>query len=206
MNLNMKVSKDNDLIESWNKFILDGNHEALSRVYFHYYDFFYDFGQRHTSDIQLVEDVIQDVFVNFIKVRKSLSIVKNLNAYLITVFRNQLFLDLKKQKKTILIKQLPDEHFEYFKNPNQDISDKENLEQLYFTIKQCIGTLTEKQQEIIYLRFEREISYEEISVMLDITVESCYKSIYRSIKTIRKEAEKVLRRGGDIFQSKKNSK
>ncbi len=188
--------KDMTQIEVWNKFISEGNMEALSHIYFHYYDLLYDYGQKHTSDKQLVEDTIQEAFINFIKHRKNIGIVKSLDAYLISTFRRLLFLDLKKQRKTILTVQLPEEHFDYFKSPDQDIYDKENLEQIHYAIKQCVGKLTPKQQEIMYLRFEKEISYEEIAGTLNITVESCYKSTYRCIQKIRSEVEKILGKKG----------
>jgi RNA polymerase sigma factor (sigma-70 family) len=195
----MKASKDIDLIEIWNKFILDGNMDALSHIYLHYYDCLFDYGHKLTTEKQLVEDAIQDMFINFIKFRKSIGSVKNLTGYLICTFRRQLFHDVKKNKKTIPAEQLPEEHFDYFKSPDKDISDKENLELLHLTIKKCIGNLPTKQQEIMYLRFEREISYEEIAVTLSISVESCYKSVYRSVKTIRSEAEKILGEKANIF-------
>jgi RNA polymerase sigma factor (sigma-70 family) len=58
-------------------------------------------------------------------------------------------------------------------------------------VRECIQKLSAKQQEIIYLRFECDLSYEDISDMLEITVESCHKSIYRSIRSIRAEAQKI---------------
>lgn len=195
----IKMLKDMTQIELWNKFISDANMEALSQIYFHYYDLLFDYGQKHTSDKQLVEDTVQEVFINLIKHRKNIGIVKSLDAYLISAFRRQLFLDLNKQKKTILTERLPEEHFDYFKSPNQDISEGENMERLHSTIKQCISKLTDKQREIIFLRFEREISYEEIAETLNISVDSCYKLTYRTIKTIRSEVEKILGKGANIF-------
>jgi len=195
----MKGMEDSSQIEIWNKFILDGNTDALSQIYFHYYDCLFDYGLRHSTDKQLVEDAIQNVFINIIKFRENIGSVKNLTGYLISTFRRQLYLDLNRQKKTILTEQFPEEHFDYFRCPEQDLSDVENKERLYSTMEQCIGKLTDKQREIIFLRFEREISYEEIAQVLNISVESCYKSSYRSIKIIRSEVEKVLVKGGNIF-------
>ena len=51
--------------------------------------------------------------------------------------------------------------------------------------------LTEKQKEILFLRFQCELSYAEIAIMLDIAVDSCYKMIYRSLKELRFDLEKL---------------
>jgi RNA polymerase sigma factor (sigma-70 family) len=195
----MKVLKSNDQIDVWNQFILNGNMDALSRIYFHCYDLLFTYGMKYTSDKLVVEDTIQNVFMNFIKFRESIGDVKNLSGYLISTFRRQLFLDLNKQKKTIPTEQLPEEQFDFFLSNEQGISDKEDMERIHLTIKQCIGKLTVKQQEIIFLRFESEISYEEIAVILNISIDSCYKSVYRSIKTIRSEVEKILGKGGSLI-------
>ena len=94
---------------------------------------------------------------------------------------------------------LQEENFEFFKSEDPDILEKENLEQLHAMIRQCIGKLPSKQREIVFLRFENGISYEEIALMLQISVDSCYKSVYRSIKTIRIEVEKILGKGANII-------
>lgn len=190
----MRMSQEISQIEIWNQFIEDGNEDALSRIYADNYDLLFDYGIRFTTNIHIVEDAIQDVYINLIKYRKSIGNVKNLQGYLVCAFRRQLFLDLNKQKKIISTEQMPDGFFDYFKHTDSDSdsNEKEEKEILYSAIKECVNNLTDKQKEIIYLKFEREITYEEIAVILNISVESCYKSIYRSIKSIRCSAEKML--------------
>jgi len=191
----MKELKDINYNDFWNSFILDGNLDALSNIYLHYYDLLYDYGRRHTLDLLLIEDTIQNVFLNLIRFRRNIGSVQNLSGYLVCSFRRQLYLDLKKQKKIIMTERLPEAHFDYFTNPEQDNSDSENLDQLHQSIKECVGDLTVKQQEILFLRFEREISYEEIAKTLDISVDSCYKSVHRTIKIIRSALTKTMDKG-----------
>lgn len=195
----MKTIKNNGEIEVWDKFIHDGNLDALSQIYFHYYDLLFNYGLKHTTDKQVVEDAIQNVFINLIKLRKSIGDVKNVSGYLMSTFRRQLLSDQNKQKKIILTEEIPEVRFDFFRSPDQDISEKEDMEQLHLTIKKCIGHLTAKQQEIIFLRFESEISYEEIAKMLNISVDSCYKSVYRTLRVIRKDVEGILGKGGNVI-------
>ncbi|MGV8095447.1 MAG: sigma-70 family RNA polymerase sigma factor [Mangrovibacterium sp.] len=195
----MKVLKNSTHIKIWEQFILTGNLDALSKVYFHYYDFLFDYGMRLTSDRQAVEDAIQSEFINIIKARKNITPVKNLPGYLISSFRRQLIHDLNKQRKLVLSEDMQEERFDYYKSSEQDNSDQERQEQVYSVVKRCIDQLTAKQREIIFLRFEKEISYEEISEMLNISVESCYKSVYRTIKAIKTEAEAILNQGESLI-------
>jgi len=180
----------------WKKFITEGSQEALSLIYFNHFDLLFNFGLKYTSDRQTIEDSIQNIFSYFLKNRKSLGPVNNIPGYLLTCFRRQLFIELKKQKKLFLIENFPEDHFNFYNSPEQDLIDHEEDNQLRTVVNQCISNLTVKQQEIIYLRFECELSYEDIAKILEITVESCYKLVYRSINAIRIEAEKILCKKG----------
>lgn len=186
-------------MKEWSRFIQDGNLDALSYIYFHYYDLLFTYGMKHGSEKQSVEDSIQDVFMNLIKYRKTLGVVNNLTGYLVSTFRRHLFLMEQKRRQTSVAGNVADRHFEFFKTDDQDLQEKENLEQMHETIRLCIGKLSSKQQEIIYLRFENNISYEEIAEMLQISVDSCYKSVYRSIKAIRQEVGTMNVKGGNII-------
>lgn len=185
-------SQDRNYSSFWKKFITEGSQEALSLIYFNHFDLLFNFGLKYTSDSQTVEDSIQNIFSYFLKVRKSLGPVNNIPGFLLKCFRRQLFIELKKQKKLLLTETFPEDHLNYSNSPEQDFIDQEEADQLRTVIKQCISNLTGKQQEIIYLRFECELSYEDIANILEITVESCHKSVYRSINAIRIEAEKNL--------------
>lgn len=188
----MRISQELSQKEIWNLFIIEGSEVALSQIYAHNYDLLFDYGHRFTINNQIVEDAIQDVFINIIKYRKNIGEVKNVPGYLISTFRRQIILDINKQKNIISTEQMPDGFFDYFRSPDSDSNDKEEKEVLYLALAKCINNLTTKQKEIIYLKFEQEISYEDIAQILNITVESCYKSIYRAVKSIRISAEKML--------------
>jgi RNA polymerase sigma factor (sigma-70 family) len=193
----MKIVNDNGLNDSWNKFIRDGNLDALSGIYFHFYDLLFTYGMKHTLDKQSVEDSIQNVFFNLIKLRKNIGEVKNLPGYLLSSFRRQLFADKDKdkQKHIVFSEQLYEEKFDFFKSQDHDILEKENLEMVLKVINDCMDKLSSRQREILYLKFHGQISYEEIASMFDISVDSCYKSIYRSVKSIRADLEKIMGKG-----------
>lgn len=195
----MQFIEDNECMDAWNKFIHDGSMDCLSRVYYHFYDHLFEYGMRFTSDKYAIEDAIQNGFVNFIKGRKNLGTVINLPGYLFSTFRRQLLLDLNKQKKIVNSNLYESEQFKYFRDSEPDNEDSQEYENVLNTIKDCMSKLTDKQKEILYLRFEKEISYEIISEMLNISVDSCYKSLYRSIKAIRTEVKQVLGEVNDIL-------
>jgi len=187
----MPISQNSYYIELWEMFISQDNQESLSIIYKDHFDLLYNFGFKYTSDTGAIENSIQNIFGYFLKKRNKLGPVNNMSGYLIQCFRHELYLALKKQKKIVLCQTIPEGYF------NHDSAQKENesgekREQLHQTMMAIIKKLNPKQQKIINLRFIERFSYKEISDMLNISVDSCYKSVYRSVTSIRHESERGL--------------
>ena len=53
-------------------------------------------------------------------------------------------------------------------------------------IAEAMKTLSSKQREGLFLKFDRNLSYPEIADLLNISVESARTSIYRALKELRK--------------------
>lgn len=187
----MTAGKKVDYSDLWENFTSHNNLDALSVIYKDHFDLLLNLGLKYTVDQQTIENTVQNVFSYFIKTRTNINTVNNVSGYIIQSFRRQLFLELRKQKKTLLTDSFSEFRFSYY-NPQQYHEDRQEEEQLHRIVKEIIKNLQPKQQEIIYLRFNCNLSFKEISSMLDIEVDSCYKAVYRSVKAIRSEAEKRL--------------
>jgi RNA polymerase sigma factor (sigma-70 family) len=187
----VKKPETDDYKVIWDLFIADGNQEALGVIYFSHYNLLYNFGLKYTNDVHMVEDAIQDLFSYLLKSGRHLSPVINLRAYLLQSFRHQLMFDLKKKTRLINLKHFSGHTTECHEPEVNGIFEKEYSNQLEQKIGKCIQHLSAKQKEVIFLRFQSELSYNEIALMLDITVDSCYKLVYRSLKEIRVELERM---------------
>lgn len=195
----MKKTTDIDNRDAWKIFISTGCEKSFSVIYYNHFDLLYYVGLKYTSNRQIIEDSIQNIFVYLLKKRKNLNLVTNVKAYLLKSFRRQLFLDLKKQSRFSFSDQLTETQFNYFNGTEQSISEKEELNILKRAIKKSMKNLSAKQQEIIYLRYDCDLSYEEISNILEISVDSCYKSVYRSIKIMKTSIEQMITTHVDLF-------
>ena len=191
------VGKDYSI--NWVLFTSKGSDEAFSQIYYEHYDMLYHVGLKYTSDIQVVEDSIQNIFIYLLRNRKRLQPVINVGGYLLKSFRRQLFLDLKKQEKLFFFNKSTEAQFDYFNNTEPSVFEQEDNTELQTALKNSVCKLSARQQEIIYLRYDCEMEYEEIARILDISVESCYKSIYRSIKTIKADIEQAFVKRKDLF-------
>jgi len=176
----------------WDNFRLHGNKEALSLIYYEHFDFLYEFALRFTSDSTLIEDCIQNIFGKLLKRGSKLNVVTNVHWYLLQALRRELFDQLQKKKKIIFSGGIYDIPDQFCYNKVEDQMDSEERECIIQLVHDSIAKLGPKQQEVIYLRFNQELDYSEIAKMLNISVDSCYKSVYRSIKFIKEDIEKSV--------------
>jgi RNA polymerase sigma factor (sigma-70 family) len=192
------LSKD-ELNNMWNKFRLNGSQEALSLIYYDHFDFLYEYALRFTSDRNLVEDCIQNIFGKLLKKRNKLGPVSNLHYYLLQILRRELFDQLQKKKRMTFVGEIYDHFDQFCYNKIEDQINSEERERMVQLVYKIIAKLGPKQQEIIYLRFNQDLDYPEIAKILNISVDSCYKSIYRSIKFIKENIGKEVENNSDLF-------
>jgi len=165
------------------KEIKAGNTQAFHDLYVLYADILFSFGRIFTKDQELVKDCIHDLIVDLFKYRKGLSDNDNIRNYLFKSLKRKI--QANRQKKINLV---------YTENLHGEtsfltiLSEEEEMEDRNERLKNImilIDRLPEKQREILHLRFQLDLAYEEIAHVMDISVESVRTSIYRSIKSLR---------------------
>lgn len=172
-----------DDIELW-KLVLKGDSSALSMLYCRYYELMLNYGLRYTSDVDLVKDCIQDVFVKICSSRR-LSDLTYVRSYLLASMRN------------VLIDRLSALHIE--ENIDDyafclDIDDTA-LERLFMhddeklrlsrRILSAYGMLPKKQREVLYLRYVKGLSHKEVAAALEINPQSSMNQIHRALDRLR---------------------
>lgn len=184
---------------AWDDFVNSGSMKALSVVYHVHFDYLFNYGRRFTNEDHLIEDAIQNVFTNLIKSGSKLRRVNNIRFYLIITFRNELFQQIRHSRKLSLGVQPGEINFA----PSYTIEDEIVREEGRWSIKKALlrslQKLTPKQQEVLYMRYDCGLSYEEISQTLDISVESCRTAVYRAVKSIRSEFDQLNIKGINLF-------
>jgi RNA polymerase sigma factor (sigma-70 family) len=186
-----KWQENTDYTAIWESFIATGDKEAIGMIYFGHYDLLYNFGLKYTNDIQIIEDAIQNIFSYFLKSGDKLSSVKNLRGYLLQSFRHQLLLDLKKRNKVSHLNRNSLENNDSHEPEVNEVYEKEWSNLRLQKLDKCMEHLSKKQKEVLFLRFKCELSYTEISDILGIAVDSCQKLVYRSLKALREDLEKL---------------
>jgi len=169
----------------WSSF-KKGEDWAVSFIYSENAEKLYRYGLKFTSDSALVEDVLQDLFAELIKNRKSLGDTDNILFYLLKSFKRKMLRKIQTEKRYDPKEEMEAYNFEVTWPVENDIILAEVLEQKSRMLLKALNELTPRQKEAIYLRFTKELDYNEVAGMLDISVESCRNLISKAISTLKK--------------------
>ena len=196
-----KINIQKTYQSEWNAFLKFGNMEALSVIYEDNFDLLLNYGRKFCHEETIIEDSIQNIFTSLIRSREKLGEINNVRQYLMIAHRNELFELISKSRKTIISENIPDILFRPEYSVEVEIVEKEGQMRLKKFLKDSLQKLSSHQQEVLYLKYDVGLSYEDISNTLNISVESCRTAIYRSIKTIRADVESLKNRNIQFFFS-----
>ncbi len=170
--------------EIWANF-KSGDNEALSMIFSQNSRRLYLYGLKLTANSSTIEDSIQDLFSDLVRNRKSLGDTNNIQFYLFKSFKRRLQRQLLKEKRYNLKDNDLEYPFEITYSIEHDIILEENARQKVKSLQLAINQLTSRQKEALYLKFTEGLDYEEISEIMDMSIESCRNLIYRTIKSLR---------------------
>lgn len=168
----------------WQNFI-DGDDGALSSLYFEFFDMLLNFGVKYSADRFLVEDCIQNLFVDLLKNRQKQKPVKNIKFYLTKALRNQIANEYRKSKKLLLVDKPDERDFRISYSAENSLIANETDEMQTRFLKMVMEDLTPRQKEALYLKFNCGFDYTQISEIMQISVESVRTTIYRTLKSIK---------------------
>ncbi len=148
----------------------------------------YNYGQKITSNTQLTEDCIQDIFTELWEKRDNIYHIQHTKAYLIKVFRRRVIQKLRLEQQ-----KMPHPFFD--KEPAFNISfsfeavliQDEICKAQQKNLQQALQNLTHRQREAIYLKFYESYSYVEIAEIMTLEKSAVYSLIYKAMTQLRHE-------------------
>ncbi len=168
----------------------EGNPNALNSLFYRFYNDLFFYGKKLCNDDNHIIDTIQDIFANLWENKKKLSEVVHIKAYIFKIFRNKL---LKTSNKYIVNTLLPDDNKlekEFIISHEDIIVEYETKTRTTKIITTLLEALTDKQREIIYLKFYCNLSNSEISQSLSIEKQSVSNLLNRTFNTLREKLNK----------------
>lgn len=174
------VSPEEEL-RLWNLFKQD-DWQAYTKLYNQNFKLLNNYGHKFTRDVALIEDGVQDLFIKLWTNRATLGSPLSVKNYLYKALRSILFRKLHVQARFTNVDE--SELFPFEVSFDQAVIEDEEEKALQHRMKVLIGTLPARQQEIVFLRFYEGFSYPEIADIMDITVASTYKLLYKALHTM----------------------
>lgn len=181
----MTLNDQKRIIDLWVQF-WGGNEMAFSQLYCLCFDDLLAYGRRVGGDKEMVEDLIQDLFLKLYQKKIILEDNTKLRSFLFRALKNLIYNQLLRNAK---LQSLPDYDFAFDLDYTIDEQLSWMLDQgLSDEVHHILKGLTGRQKEIIYLRFIHEMSFEEISEIMKINIQSARNLLFRSMEKIRKES------------------
>lgn len=173
----------------WESFI-GGNEKAFETLFNLFSDPLYRYGMKFIPNDDLVKDCIQDIFVKIYKNRTRLSTTDNPQLYLFRALKNKLIDEIRSDKFLTYVSP-EDLHFsvEYYYDPEDDNEPDSEVKDKF---EKVMSLLTERQKEALYLRYQMEMSYQDISQLLNINYQSVRNLVHRAVEKVRAEMEWTL--------------
>lgn len=191
--MNLKAGKQYEELsdsEIWDQFCL-GVESAFEYIYTSNFDRLYNYGCQFTTNTSLVEDAIQELFIDLGRRSAHLSPTNKILPYLYTAFR----------RKIIRLRDKESRNQEFEENKSFEITlsvedkiikediEKEDLQKL----RSAVASLTLRHREIIYYFYYENLGYAEIQQILGFEdIKSVRNLLYSILKTLRKKITNTL--------------
>jgi len=173
------VYTDEQLIARFQK----GDEQAYSELVNRYRDRLMNFVFQYLGDMELAEDIVQDTMLKLYQKKHYYKEIAKFSTWIYTIAKNLAYTELrrKKRRKVTLLSQMTSDGKNYDLPSNQpEIGQEIQNEFVHNLIQAAIQKLPDHFRTIIILRDIEELSYEEISSILDVPLGTVKSRINRA--------------------------
>jgi len=136
-----------------------------------------------TGDVEKAREVVQDTFLKLLR-QPPAQIRDHLAQWLYTVCRNRALDVLRKERRMTGIS---DAQLQLQAHSGPAVSANLEQEEQLADILKILNTLPVNQQEVIRLKFQSDLSYQEISQITSLSVSNVGFLIHTGLKAIREK-------------------
>lgn len=176
------ISNEQSLWKSFKQ----GDEHAFSELYRLNINALYSYGKKLIFDEKVVEDHIQDLFIELWQRREFLSDVESPRFYMFRALRRKIF---KSRNLSEGIEEALDNTCEINLpiafSKEFEIIEEEEQKQLETEIGLWLKNLPSRQYEVLILRYYQDFTYSQISAMLNINEQSVRNILQRALSRLR---------------------
>lgn len=166
----------------------NGSEDAFIHIYSSYFKELMSFGYQFSSDKQLVEDCIQDLFVHLRGKRKNISQLKSsIRLYLFQALKRRILdYEIKLRKMTIENEFNKIHMFEFILPYESHLINQQDYDEKVKKLNSGLNRLTVRQREAVYYFFFKDMSYEDIKDLMGLSnVKSARNLIYKALTALK---------------------
>ncbi|MBY0541884.1 MAG: RNA polymerase sigma factor [Sphingobacteriaceae bacterium] len=171
-------------MELWTRF-KNGDKESFKEIYYEHYMFLYNYGIKTTSENNLVEDCLQDLFLKLWKNRENLGEVISIKAYLYRAYVRILFDALKKSKRVLDFNELDGET--ETSSIEENIIHNQSQTEFKTQINKALNQLSKRHRQVLQLHYLDGLSYKQIEEILPIKYQAIRNYVHEGLKVMRKK-------------------
>lgn len=137
------------------------------------------------SNLDDVNDILQETYTEFYKVLKRNYEVKNDKAFLIRIAKNKIIENFNQKKVKMFSNYYEDEEIDFDAGIDieEDFITKDNIEKIWKYLKKKDQTIA----KIFYLHFSLEMTFKEISEELSMKEATVKTNLYRMLEKMKIE-------------------
>lgn len=162
--------------------IKNDDESAFIEVYDLFWKRLFNFGYKKLGKKEIVEGIVQEVFIDFWTKRSKLEIHTSLTSYLFTSVNYRIINHYKSQS-------IRDKYSAHEKSKgeqrNSSTDEKILFNDLKSNIKKVVRKFPPQRKKVYQLRFNKGLSYIEIAENLEISVSTVEKHLIRALRDIR---------------------
>ena len=168
------------------KRLKSGDKKALETIYLQEIQFLLSYGKKISANAPLVEDCVQDLFVELWRNREGISDTDSIRRYLIVSLRRKIIRKINKSQK-VQSEKVPEEvDFDAELSIDTKLMAEELSAEQAAQLKLAFAQLSSRQQEAIYLKFYSGMDYKDIAEVMDINYQSVRNLIFNALGKLRK--------------------
>jgi RNA polymerase sigma factor (sigma-70 family) len=171
-------------VELWKQF-KDGNQRASQIIYQIHYKKLINYGNKFVQDSELVKDVVQDLFLNLLIRKANLGEVDNIELYLKSSLRHDLFRKIIIVKKQMAFDEYLMDDYLIERHRIFHYHNTEEREGVFVRLDKEVEKLPKRLFLAVTMRYFRGMSNQEIADQMGINYQSATNHIYRGIETLR---------------------
>lgn len=174
--------------------IREGDEQAFATVFDTYHKTLYNYGRKLSSDTAVVEDAIQDVFLDIWRLRANLApAVGSIKFYLYRSLRRKIHRTAAHQLDIEDLESIPEtDALASVITGESTLLSAESEHVFTHRIQQLLANLPKRQVEALTLHYFDDFTVEEIAQLMEINEKSVRNLLYKTLALLRQNRHWLL--------------